>query len=84
MMSRSHEGSGSVSPAVPLVRTTQFTAKTCTRNRNATVMITKDGPRDRSDTRPRTRATRPAITPATGTHSHGETSVNRVASTPIV
>jgi hypothetical protein len=47
-------------------------------------MITNDGPRERSDTSPRTRATTPAVTPATGTHTHGDVSGNFVASTPIV
>ncbi len=47
-------------------------------------MITNDGPRERSDTKPRMSATTPVTTPATGTHSHGETESKRVASTPMV
>ena len=84
MMSRSQVGRGSVRPAVPLVSETQLTAITWIRNRNATVMITNDGPRERSDTKPSNSATAAATTPATGTHSHGLVSGNLVASTPIV
>jgi hypothetical protein len=82
--SRSQVGNGKVRPAVPLVRLTQLTAITWTRNRNATVMITNAGPRDRSATSPRPAATIAAVTPATGTHSHGETVSKREASTPMV
>jgi hypothetical protein len=80
----SQSGSGSVRPAVPLVSDDQFTAITRTRNRNATVMITKDGPLERSETRPSTSATTAATSPATGTQIHGLVSGMRVASTPIV
>ena len=84
MMSRSQVGSGSVRPVVPLVRDTQLTAITCTRNRNATVMMTNAGPLDRIDTKPRISATPAATTPPSGTHSHGLASGNFPASTPIV
>jgi hypothetical protein len=73
-----------VSPAVPLVTDTQLTANTCTRNRNATVMITNAGPDERRDTSPSTRAISAATTPATGTHHQMGTSGLRAASTPMV
>ena len=47
-------------------------------------MMTNAGPRERSDTRPSPTATAAATRPATGTHSHGDTVSNLVASTPIV
>ena len=84
MISKSHVGRGSVSPAVPLVTDTQLTAITWTRNRNATVMMTKDGPLARRATSPRTTATRPLTTAATGTHHHAETPSTRLARTPMV
>ncbi len=83
-MSRSQSGSGRVRPAVPWVTETQLMAKTCTRKRNATVMMTNAGPDERRDTSPSTRATSAATRPATGTHSQIETSGLRAASTPIV
>ena len=70
----SHIGSGGVMPAVPPVTERQFTATICSRNRNAIVMITNDGPRVRSAIRPSSAANRPATTPATGTQTQIETS----------
>ena len=69
---------------MPLVRETQLTAITWTRKRNATVMITNDGPLDRSGPRPGSTRPAAATTPATGTHNHGFVSGNLAASTPIV
>ena len=83
-MSRSQVGSGSVRPAVPLVTDTQFTAITWTRNKKATVMMTNDGPRERSETRPRTSATRAATTPPSGTHHQALTDSKRAAIAPMV
>ena len=69
---------------MPLVIETQLTAITCTRNRNATVMMTKDGPRERRETNPSTRATTAVTRPETGTQNHALTSGIRAASTPMV
>ena len=69
---------------MPLVRKTVLIAITCTRNKNATVMITNDGPRERSETRPSTSATTAVTTPASGTHSQGVTPSTLLAITPTV
>ncbi len=45
--SRGQSGSGRVIPALPLVTAVHSMATNCTRKRNAIVMITNDGPRER-------------------------------------
>ena len=69
-----HIGSGGVMPAVPPVTDRQFVATICSRNRNAIVMITNDGPRVRSAITPSSAAKIAATTPATGTQTQIETS----------
>ncbi len=69
-----HIGSGGVMPAVPPVSDRQFVAMICSRNRNAIVMITNDGPRVRIAITPSSAANSPATTPATGTQSQIEMS----------
>ena len=80
-----HIGSGSVMPAVPPVSDVQLVATICSRNRNAIVMITNDGPRVRSAITPSSAANsaaddarRPAPRPTTETSTSGRQDRQRV------